>query len=100
MVTHQLQVKHRTAKAHRPKTNALPLDHATKLEAAVASSLQLTEYSVDIFYIIHINANECGCVALGRAPGDAQKEGRLAGRTDLEQDGSGAGKGRGVVAVS
>ena len=29
MVTHQLQVERRTAKAHRPKTNALPLDHAT-----------------------------------------------------------------------
>ena len=28
MVTHQLQVERRTAKAHRPKTNALPLDHA------------------------------------------------------------------------
>ena len=29
MVTHQLQVERTTAKAHRPKTNALPLDHAT-----------------------------------------------------------------------
>jgi len=29
MVTHQLQVERRTAKAHRTKTNALPLDHAT-----------------------------------------------------------------------
>ena len=29
MVTHQLQVERRTAKVHRPKTNALPLDHAT-----------------------------------------------------------------------
>ena len=29
MVTHQLQVKHRTAKARRPKTDVLPLDHAT-----------------------------------------------------------------------
>ena len=29
MVTHQLQVERRTAKAHRPKTNALPLDHTT-----------------------------------------------------------------------
>jgi len=28
VVTHQLQVERRTAKAHRPKTNALPLDHA------------------------------------------------------------------------
>jgi len=27
VVTHQLQVERRTAKAHRPKTNALPLDH-------------------------------------------------------------------------
>jgi len=30
MVTHQLQVKRRTAKARRPKTNVLPLDRATK----------------------------------------------------------------------
>ena len=29
MVTHQLQVERRTAKGHRPKTNALPLDHTT-----------------------------------------------------------------------
>jgi len=29
VVTHQLQVERRTAKAHRPKTNALPLDYAT-----------------------------------------------------------------------
>ena len=31
MVTHQLQVERRTAKAHRPKTDALPLDYATNL---------------------------------------------------------------------
>jgi len=30
VVTHQLQVERRTAKAHWPKTNALPLNHATK----------------------------------------------------------------------
>ena len=29
MVTHQLQVERRTAKGHRPKTDALPLDHTT-----------------------------------------------------------------------
>jgi len=29
VVTHQLQVERRTAKGHRPKTNALPLDYAT-----------------------------------------------------------------------
>jgi len=29
MVTHQLQVDGRTAKAHRPKTDVLPLCHAT-----------------------------------------------------------------------
>ena len=29
MVTHQLQVERRTAKGHRPKTDALPLDYAT-----------------------------------------------------------------------
>jgi len=27
VVTHQLQVERSTAKAHRPKTDALPLDH-------------------------------------------------------------------------
>jgi len=32
VVTHQLQVERRTAKAHRPKTDALPLDHAANLE--------------------------------------------------------------------
>ena len=31
MVTHQLQVERRTAKGHRPKTDALPLDHTTNL---------------------------------------------------------------------
>jgi len=34
VVTHQLQVERRTAKAHRPKTDALPLDHATNQFAA------------------------------------------------------------------
>jgi len=29
VVTHQLQVERRTAKACRPKTDVLPLDHAT-----------------------------------------------------------------------
>jgi len=29
VVTHQLQVERRTAKARRPKTEVLPLDHAT-----------------------------------------------------------------------
>jgi len=28
VVTHQLQVERRTAKGHRPKTDALPLDYA------------------------------------------------------------------------
>ena len=31
MVTHQLQVERRTAKGHRPKTDALPLDHTTSV---------------------------------------------------------------------
>jgi len=31
VVTHQLQVERRTAKAHRPKTDALPLDHVTNV---------------------------------------------------------------------
>jgi len=30
VVTHQLQVERRTAKAQRPKTDVLPLDHTTK----------------------------------------------------------------------
>jgi len=30
VVTHQLQVERMTAKAHWPKTDALPLDYATK----------------------------------------------------------------------
>jgi len=33
VVTHQLQVERRTAKAHRPKTNVIPLDHATNQQA-------------------------------------------------------------------
>ena len=33
MVTHLLQVERRTAKAHRPKTNAMPLNHATNGES-------------------------------------------------------------------
>jgi len=36
VVTHQLQVELRTAKAHQPKTNALPLDYATKHRRTVA----------------------------------------------------------------
>ena len=39
MVTHQLQVERRTAKAHRPKTNALPLDHATSYSLCLASAM-------------------------------------------------------------
>jgi len=37
VVTHQLQVERRTAKAHRPKTNALPLDHATSTRAVYSA---------------------------------------------------------------
>jgi len=43
MVTHQLQVERRTAKAHRPKTDVLPLDHATN--AAYAMSHAPAAYS-------------------------------------------------------
>jgi len=32
VVTHQLQVERRTAKGHRPKTDALPLDYATNAD--------------------------------------------------------------------
>jgi len=35
VVTHQLQVERRTAKARRPKTDVLPLVHATNVERAV-----------------------------------------------------------------
>jgi len=31
VVTHQLQVERRTAKGHRPKTDALPLDYTTNV---------------------------------------------------------------------
>jgi len=31
VVTHQLQVERRTTKVRRPKTDVVPLDHATKL---------------------------------------------------------------------
>jgi len=31
VVTHQLQVERRTAKARQPKTDVIPLDHATSL---------------------------------------------------------------------
>jgi len=31
-VTHQLQVEHRTAKARRPKTDVVPLNHATNVD--------------------------------------------------------------------
>jgi len=37
VVTHQLQVERRTAKGHRPKTDALPLDHTTTLSADASS---------------------------------------------------------------
>jgi len=37
VVTHQLQVERRTAKAHRPKTDALPLDHAANLKDNAAN---------------------------------------------------------------
>jgi len=31
VVTHQLQVERMTAKAHRPKTDVLPLDHVVSM---------------------------------------------------------------------
>jgi len=33
VVTHEQQVERRTAKARRPKTDALPLDHVTNLRS-------------------------------------------------------------------
>jgi len=44
-VVSQLQVKRRTAKAHRPKTNALPLDHATNLRGGDRVGCQCDCYS-------------------------------------------------------
>ena len=38
MVTHQLQVERRTAKARRPKTAVLPLDHATNVTSVTAEA--------------------------------------------------------------
>jgi len=40
--THQLQVERRTSKAHRPKTDALPLDHAVKFNIDHSSAPGLT----------------------------------------------------------
>jgi len=48
VVTHQLQVERRTAKAHRPKTDALPLDHVTNLSASTAGNLE------------HVGDMQCG----------------------------------------
>jgi len=36
VVTHQLQVERRTAKAHRPKIDALPLDHVANYARAIS----------------------------------------------------------------
>jgi len=46
VVTHQLQVERRTAKAHRPKTDALPLDYATKL------ATHLSRESAEVRHIV------------------------------------------------
>jgi len=40
VVTHQLQVERRTAKGHRPKTDALPLDYATNHGVQIPVPLQ------------------------------------------------------------
>jgi len=39
VVTHQLQVESRTAKARRPKTDVLPLDHAVVTNSNETSSV-------------------------------------------------------------
>jgi len=39
VVTHQLQIERRTAKGHRPKTDALPLDHTTNAVQLASNSL-------------------------------------------------------------
>jgi len=40
VVTHQLQVERRTAKARRPKTDVLPLDHATNKGVHIPNNLE------------------------------------------------------------
>jgi len=45
VVIHQLQVERRTAKAHRPKTDALPLDHVT-------NTLKVTQKYVSLLLIL------------------------------------------------
>ena len=46
MVTHQLQVERRTAKGHRPKTDALPLDYWTTAVYAVTLDPLLSLYEI------------------------------------------------------
>ena len=40
MVTHQLQAKHRTAKVRWPRTDVIPLDHATNRCLCVSVSMR------------------------------------------------------------
>ena len=54
MVTHQLQVERRTAKAYRPKTNALPLDHATNRGIFLTSQHQESYASSDVIELYQL----------------------------------------------
>jgi len=51
VVTHQLQVECRTAKAHRPKTDVIPLDHAANRKVAIGHKNQeivITQHRIAI----------------------------------------------------
>jgi len=54
VVAHQLQVERRTAKAHRPKTDALPLDHVRYEEI---TSLSPYVYHFNREKILHSQIN-------------------------------------------
>ena len=58
MVTHQLQVERTTAKAHRPKTNALPLDHATNFVLYVVC-VAVRAKSLDVGRHVHGVGRRC-----------------------------------------
>jgi len=66
VVTHQLQVERRTAKARRPKTDVLPLDHATKvggwvflLDASTSSTVCFS--SSCLVCLLCLGTDRCTC---------------------------------------
>jgi len=54
VVTHQLQIERRTAKGHRPKTDALPLDHTTntKGEARLHCQADVTGKGLNMLFAL------------------------------------------------